>query len=1435
MNLLRAAGMNKGWAVVIVLLLLTSPSFAQTIATTHNGETIQWSISDNVKNIQPAVWNSRVGTQYYECETFSAGAWSSTECYYEGEFPPVFASNQGSSVIDVSAMITPNTRWHKDLLAIDIGGFKEKTDCGYDCVLSCTYGFDCPFIPPGGTYSLSKSAGFYPYASKSTGSVNPYSGYRITITYTRIRNAGYSPDGYGFHSFNIYIVPTKKQQLEIALCPECKGPPRRDYTDYIGKPYWQGIDVPLRDPRTPDPDKPADELSDDPDEYSDDDYSGTPENSQKSTGEGLGTCSSQGLPVYWVNTATLNLVVKDTDFAYKSIGPDISMTRVYNLDPTYVGMFGRSWSFAYESSLFVSPGGAFVQYGDGTGAVFLGDVSGATELAPVELQNSDGIYDRLYTYGTYWILKSKQRRRDYRYDLISGVYRLTRITDRNGNAVVIAYHTDGTIQSVTDAAGRTTTFHYAGAAGLCTAMTAADGRTVQYGYDGNSNLISTTDFLLNTVEYHYDTDGFMTSMRLGSKVTQFSYSSSDNGFGWKHLSSVTDARGNVMSYWIVSADPFTVGVMNAEGGDYYYESSGGLTVAAWDPLGNSTTSEYIRGGNPSYLEKVTRTDSRGGKTTQLYDLANLKRGNITEYTDARGARKTYTYDADGNVASAMNALNQTITYGYDPQGNLAGITLPILPGGVTATMTYDAKGQMSGLTDFNGNSTSFAYDKFGNLTEIREPLGRTTTFEYEPQYGFFRTAMVDPLGNRKTFEYDANHRLTHIHYPDNTQKIFTYDGCAITGYTDENGHTTQLARDPLLNITGITDPQGGLTLRGYDVNSRLSSLSDPVSRTVRHTRDLAGRTRALTDSALTSLLMGYDSSGNMTSFTDQKLNTSTFSYDAGNLLSSVTDPLMYSSSNSRDLLGRIEQLTNARGEHLVYTYGSNGKVAMKTYDISSNFLYGYDNAGNLTAVTDAGTTSYVYDALNQVTAIQYPDAKQVFFSYDNAGHISSVTYPGGLQVTYNYNDRNRLSSVSWGANSVIYAYDNVGNLMGETRSNTTGSDYSYNAANQLLSIKHRGTAGSFAEMTYSRDASGGTVYETRVLPATITFPNMMTDAIYDDANRITSWGPASYTYDADGNVTDMPGERALMASYDKQNRVVTLNSAVFVYDGTGNRVSAARGGQTTNYYYDQFGRLLFETDGAGNYRAYYVHGGASLLATIQGGADYFYHFDHNGSTVAITNSAGLVVNAYDYRPFGETANPLVAIYNPFTFVGAFGVMDEGNNIYFMKNRFYDAVTGRFMQKDPLGLAGGQANYYTYVGNAPLDRVDPFGLASMPRKEFPSSYGGGNGSGGCDIGEAVAVGNMAAGIFGYVLSGAELAAVLAAPELSLPAGLWAAGKLVLALGRVGGVVDHQQDYTSPSYGVGNAAQDILDPSHLIRNTYDYYRALEEASRKKPVEW
>jgi len=56
-----------------------------------------------------------------------------------------------------------------------------------------------------------------------------------------------------------------------------------------------------------------------------------------------------------------------------------------------------------------------------------------------------------------------------------------------------------------------------------------------------------------------------------------------------------------------------------------------------------------------------------------------------------------------------------------------------------------------------------------------------------------------------------------------------------------------------------------------------------------------------------------------------------------------------------------------------------------------------------------------------------------------------------------------------------------------------------------------------------------------------------------------------------------------------------------------------------------------------------------------------------------------------------------------------GELDPG--LYYYKARFYDPAIGRFLQTDPAGTQD-DLNLYAYVGNNPVNRVDPTGLAKV---------------------------------------------------------------------------------------------------------------------------
>lgn len=53
---------------------------------------------------------------------------------------------------------------------------------------------------------------------------------------------------------------------------------------------------------------------------------------------------------------------------------------------------------------------------------------------------------------------------------------------------------------------------------------------------------------------------------------------------------------------------------------------------------------------------------------------------------------------------------------------------------------------------------------------------------------------------------------------------------------------------------------------------------------------------------------------------------------------------------------------------------------------------------------------------------------------------------------------------------------------------------------------------------------------------------------------------------------------------------------------------------------------------------------------------------------------------------------------------------DGSGLIYYRARYYDPATGRFSQRDPIGMDGG-GNDYVYVGGNPTNAIDPGGLAA----------------------------------------------------------------------------------------------------------------------------
>ena len=88
------------------------------------------------------------------------------------------------------------------------------------------------------------------------------------------------------------------------------------------------------------------------------------------------------------------------------------------------------------------------------------------------------------------------------------------------------------------------------------------------------------------------------------------------------------------------------------------------------------------------------------------------------------------------------------------------------------------------------------------------------------------------------------------------------------------------------------------------------------------------------------------------------------------------------------------------------------------------------------------------------------------------------------------------------------------------------------------------------------------------------------------------------------------------------------------------------------------------------------------------------------------DAAGNVVWQARSTAFGKAEIQVETVENPLRFPGQY--FDAETGLHYNFHRYYDPETGRYTQADPIGLAGG-INSYAYVGNNPVNLLDPYGL------------------------------------------------------------------------------------------------------------------------------
>ncbi len=712
-------------------------------------------------------------------------------------------------------------------------------------------------------------------------------------------------------------------------------------------------------------------------------------------------------------------------------------------------------------------------------------------------------------------------------------------------------------------------------------------------------------------------------------------------------------------------------------------------------------------------------------TVQTYDL----RGRLVKeeaQTEGETLTTTYEYDYLENVISTKDARANAEGWGnttqtvYDYAGNVLSQTNAL---GKTMTNTYNLLGQLVSSSDYKGNATTYVYDKMGRNIQITTPFDGTNVSKkfviYDKNGNVIREKQQNNApGEGETYrcveyEYDSKNRLTAVKQYDGETEYktaYTYDNAGnqtsiITGANTAGPHTTSYTYNKLGQVVSETDAMGGVKTAAYDylgnvtggltkagetITNTYNDWNLPVLQTVTSTNPDTGETNTDTRSYT------YDNLGRKTSATNET-GTATYEYDDFGRLIKETDvtgavkEYTYDENGNRKTfkltVGGTQQMDAA------YTYDQLNQLASVTIG-GDTTTYGYDDNGNiLNKQTGELVTAYTYNSGNMLTNMETNQGSNSLYTYTSSYYLDGnkqTANDGGTVSQYQYNGLGQLLTESQGTDVFGYTYDAYGNRAGKTAqgaSETTA--YTYNANNQLLkeAITHGTEWMSSTQYTY--DANGNQISKLTQKMGNASGEETVQMGTLGEEEPAAP-GIAFYTYNGFGEMTGI------------QEGGTT---AFYTYSPDGLRVSKTVNGETTTHILDG-ANVVADIQGTSISK---YNRGRGLISIEQGGNKGYYVFNGHGDVLQIRNASGEQVYRKMYDAFGieiESYDETNQFANPFGYAGEY-TDEETGNIY-LRARYYNPNTGRFLIEDPIKDG---TNWYAYAGNNPVLFLDPWGLAA----------------------------------------------------------------------------------------------------------------------------
>jgi RHS repeat-associated protein len=704
-----------------------------------------------------------------------------------------------------------------------------------------------------------------------------------------------------------------------------------------------------------------------------------------------------------------------------------------------------------------------------------------------------------------------------------------------------------------------------------------------------------------------------------------------------------------------------------------FDADGRLT-AVQDSDGHGLALAYTSGVLSTVTDTADRTESFDVDPTtgELRDIAlhdgrsvrfGYVGGQLTTVTGTDGGTTTYTYNAAGQLATTVDANDQTV-----------------------AQNTYDAAtGRISSQIGADGKETHFAWTPNSDApngsgeSDMTAPDGGVWTDVY--QAGVLMESF-DPVGSGSLREYDTKLNVAVSLDGNFVPTQMTYDSFGNISTATVDDRTEKWDYDESDRLKIHIDGRGFSTTYAYDgASTRLKTESSPTGTTT-YTYTASGQVETETTPAGAETIYGYDADGNQTSVTDPDGDVTTSAYDSSGRLKAQTDPrgnvdgadkAEFTTTYEYDASGRLKTVTDALGHATSYTYDDNGNVKTVT-----------DPLGNVTA--------YGYDAFNRQTSVEGPDHNKSTTEYDSAGNVTASDDQLGNRTTYGYDDADNLVSMTTPRGNVdgadkdayttTYGYDGDGNQISEVDPSGAETDTVYDDFGQIVSVTD--PLGQVTATAYDDDGD---------IASTTDPLGNVTTYTYDDADRQKTvrdplGNVTTYGYDSDGHRTSetTPMGYTTTWTFDPAGRMHTqvdprgnepgLSPADFTttyaYDAAGNQISVtdALGHQTVTAY-DADNNPIRVTDPLGNVTSTEYDELARISKiTAPDQAPTTYMYNSTGTEVTRTDANGHKTT-YDYNDNSD----LTSVTDPLGRKTVYGYDPDGNNTTITDARGITATTG----------------------------------------------------------------------------------------------------------------------------------------------------------------